>query len=64
MIEDGLGNDRSLNTGEPLILEINPLAGLQEGISDIVMAAEADGLNYIGLINGILESALQRYGMV
>jgi D-alanine-D-alanine ligase len=52
------------DTGEPFILEINPLAGLQEGISDIVMAAEADGLNYIGLINGILESALQRYGMV
>ncbi len=52
------------DTGEPYILEINPLAGLQEGISDIVMAAEADGLNYVGLINGILDAALQRYGMV
>jgi len=52
------------DTGEPYILEINPLAGLQERISDIVMAAEADGLNYVGLINGILEAALQRYGMV
>ena len=52
------------DTGEPWILEINPLAGLQERISDIVMAAEADGLDYAGLINGILDAALQRYGMV
>ena len=51
-------------TGEPYILEINPLAGLQEGISDIVMAAEADGLNYVGLINGILGAALQRYRLI
>ena len=52
------------DTGDPYILEINPLAGLQERISDIVMAAEADGIDYVGLINGILEAALQRYGMV
>jgi D-alanine-D-alanine ligase len=52
------------DTGDPYILEINPLAGLQERISDIVMAAEADGLDYVGLINGILEAALQRYGMI
>ena len=52
------------DTGDPYILEINPLAGLQERISDIVMAAEADGVDYVGLINGILEAALQRYGMV
>lgn len=51
-------------TGEALILEVNPLAGLQEGISDIVMGAEAVGVNYAALINGILEAALQRYGMV
>ncbi len=50
-------------TGEPTILEVNPLAGLQEGISDIVMEAGADGLDYPGLINGILEAALARYGM-
>ncbi|MDE3088272.1 MAG: hypothetical protein KGJ80_02650 [Chloroflexota bacterium] len=52
------------DTGEPFILEINPLAGLQERISDIVMAAEADGLDYAGLINGILEAALRRHGMI
>ncbi|MCL4394092.1 MAG: hypothetical protein M1482_04680 [Chloroflexi bacterium] len=50
--------------GEPYVLEVNPLAGLQEGISDIVMAADADGLPYVGLINGILQAALMRYGMI
>ncbi len=52
------------DTGEPTILEVNPLAGLQEGISDIVMEADAAGINYIALINGILDAALQRYGMI
>lgn len=51
-------------TGEPLILEVNPLAGLQEGISDIVMGAEAVGVDYTALINGILNAALERYGMI
>ena len=51
------------DTGEPTILEINPLAGLQEGISDIVMAGEADGVSFTALINGILDAALQRSGM-
>ena len=52
------------DTGAPTILEINPLAGLQEGISDIVMAGEADGVGFTALINGILDAALQRYGMI
>ncbi len=51
-------------TGEPYILEVNPLAGLSEGISDIVMEAKAAGVDYTALINGILGAALQRYGMV
>jgi len=52
------------DTGEPTILEVNPLAGLQEGISDIVMEANAAGISYTALINGILDAALQRYGMM
>ncbi len=52
------------DTGEPYILEVNPLAGLSEGISDIVMEAQAAGVDYTALINGILEAALQRYGMI
>jgi D-alanine-D-alanine ligase len=51
-------------TGQPYILEINPLAGLQEGISDMVMGAEAVGINYVALINGILDAARQRFGMI
>lgn len=49
---------------KPFVLEINPLAGLTEGLSDIVMEAEAAGLSYAQLINGILEAALKRYGML
>jgi D-alanine-D-alanine ligase len=52
------------DTNQPYILEINPLAGLQEGISDIVMQAEADGVNYIALINGILDAAAKRAGLM
>jgi D-alanine-D-alanine ligase len=52
------------DTGEPMILEINPLAGLQEGISDIVMGAEAVGIDYNTLVNSILEAALERHGMI
>ncbi len=52
------------DTGEAMILEINPLAGLQEGISDIVMGAEAVGIDYTSLVNGILEAAAQRCGMI
>jgi D-alanine-D-alanine ligase-like ATP-grasp enzyme len=46
------------------VLEINPLAGLTEGLSDIVLEAEAAGVTYTQLINGILEAALRRYGML
>jgi D-alanine-D-alanine ligase len=51
------------DTGEPFILEVNPLAGLQEGISDIVMEANAAGMSYNALINGILQAALERNGL-
>lgn len=46
------------------VLEINPLAGLTEGLSDIVLEAQAAGFGYVQLINGILEAALKRYGML
>jgi D-alanine-D-alanine ligase-like ATP-grasp enzyme len=46
------------------VLEINPLAGLTEGLSDIVLEAEAAGVGYDQLINGILDAALKRYGML
>ena len=52
------------DTGQPLILEVNPLAGLQEGISDMVMGAAAVGIDYTTLVNSILEAALRRNGMI
>jgi D-alanine-D-alanine ligase len=48
---------------KPYILEINPLPGLSPGISDIVMEAAADGIDHTELVNMILDTALERYGM-
>jgi D-alanine-D-alanine ligase len=49
---------------KPFVLEINPLAGLSEGVSDLVLVAESAGVDYTGVINGILDAALKRYGMI
>lgn len=49
---------------QPMVIEINPLAGLTEALSDLVLEANASGLSYNELINTILESALRRYGML
>ena len=48
---------------KPYILEINPLPGLSVGISDIVIEAEAEGIHHTDLVNMILDSALERYGL-
>ncbi len=48
----------------PMVIEINPLAGLTESLSDIVLEANAAGISYNELINSILQSALRRYGML
>ena len=50
--------------GKPFVLEINPLPGITRGVSDMVMAAEAVGVDYETLINSILLAALKRYGML
>lgn len=49
---------------KPYILEINPLPGLSPGISDLVIEAEAIGIDHTHLINLILDSALKRYGLL
>jgi D-alanine-D-alanine ligase len=46
----------------PWILEINPLPGLCPGTSDLVIIAQAAGLNHPQLVNTILALAWQRYG--
>lgn len=48
---------------KPYILEINPLPGLSIGISDIVIEAAADGMGHTELVNFILDTALERYGI-
>lgn len=51
------------NGDEPLILEINPLPGLNPGYSDLCVEAAADCWSYEALINRILAEACQRYGL-
>jgi D-alanine-D-alanine ligase len=46
----------------PYILEVNPLPGLHPGVSDLVLEADAAGMPYNDLINGILNVAFVRAG--
>lgn len=55
---------RASENWKPYILEINPLPGLSPGISDLVIEAAADGIDHPALVNKILNTALQRYGMI
>jgi len=48
----------------PKILEINPLPGLSPGTSDLVIEAAAQGVGHTELVNLILDTALERYGMM
>lgn len=48
----------------PYILEINPLPGLSPEISDLVIEADAKGIEHAALVNMILNAALSRYGMI
>ena len=52
------------NDLKPYILEINPLPGLSPGISDLVIEADAMGIDHTQLVNMILETALRRNGMI
>ena len=48
----------------PYILEVNPLPGMSPGISDLVLEADAAGIDYVSLVNMILDQALRRYGLI
>ena len=48
-------------TGQPYILEINPLPGLSPHFSDLCLQTDAAGMPYERLINTILDMALARY---
>jgi D-alanine-D-alanine ligase len=47
--------------GQPYLLEINTLPGLKPAYSDMCLVAEAAGMSYTDLINGILNLAAERY---
>lgn len=49
--------------GNPYILEVNPLPGLNPGYSDLCIEAAAAGWSYEQLINTILELACFRFGV-
>ncbi|MBC7814008.1 MAG: hypothetical protein H7175_22840 [Burkholderiales bacterium] len=51
------------NGDKPYILEINPLPGLNPGISDLSLQAMAAGWSHERLILSIVDSAAQRYGL-
>jgi D-alanine-D-alanine ligase len=46
--------------GRPQMLEVNPLAGLNPGYSDLPIMAERSGLSYQALIGEIVRSAVAR----
>jgi D-alanine-D-alanine ligase len=50
--------------GRPYLMEINTLPGLNPTYSDLVIMARAEGMDYVTLINEILNQALDRYGLV
>ena len=49
---------------KPYILEINPLPGLSLGVSDLVIAGAAMGIDHTELVNRILNTSLKRYKMI
>lgn len=53
---------RITKDGEPRIIEVNTLPGLQKGYSDFPKAAYAAGISYEELINQIVTLALERFG--
>jgi D-alanine-D-alanine ligase len=52
------------DSDKPYVLEVNPLPGLNPGYSDLCVEACADGWIYEDLINEILNSAAERYGLM
>jgi D-alanine-D-alanine ligase len=48
------------DAGRPQLLEVNPLAGLMPGYSDLPIMAERSGMSYVSLIAEILRSASAR----
>ncbi len=50
--------------GQPYLMEINTLPGLNPVVSDMTIASHAEGISYEKMINEILDSARSRYGLL
>jgi D-alanine-D-alanine ligase len=50
--------------GQPHLLEINTLPGMNPEISDLCIMARAGGMPYAQMINEILRLAARRYGLL
>jgi D-alanine-D-alanine ligase len=50
--------------GQPYLMEINTLPGLNPTVSDLCIMARAEGMHYTDLINEVLHLAIDRYGLV
>jgi D-alanine-D-alanine ligase len=50
--------------GQPYLLEINTLPGLNPTLSDLCIMAQAEGMDYADLINEVLNLAAERYRLV
>jgi D-alanine-D-alanine ligase len=54
---------RSDESGDPLFLEANPLAGMNPWHSDLPILAAQNGITFTALIGLILDAGLARYGL-
>jgi D-alanine-D-alanine ligase len=48
-------------SGQPRFIEVNPLAGIRPGYSDLCFIADFQGLSYQQLIGKFLDSFLARH---
>jgi D-alanine-D-alanine ligase len=61
--DGGRVDAKSDTSGNPLFIEVNPLAGLRPGYSDLCFLADFTGLGYQGLIAKIMDSFSKRAGL-
>ena len=59
--DGGRADIRLDSNGQPRFIEVNPLAGIRPGYSDLCFIAEFEGLSYQDLIGKFLDSFLARH---
>jgi D-alanine-D-alanine ligase len=55
--------DFRVRGGEPYLLEVNPLPGLNPETGDIVLLARGVGVSHSQLVKMVFEAACARYGL-